>query len=507
MSLKRNIFASYASQIYATLIGIVMLPVFLRYMGSEAYGLVAFFAMLQVWFLLLGMGLAPAMAREAARYHGGAIDALSLRLLLRSLEMVFLSVAMIGGAALVFSADLIAARWLKVEQLDFSEVVTAIKLMAIMIIMRWMFELYRSVVTGFEQLVWLGAFGAATATTRFVLVLPLFIWIGIGVREFFIFQLLISTLETLVLMRKAYALLPAVPPGSSRWSLAPLRNVLEFSLMMTVASVVWVIVSHADKLLLSGLLSLAEYGWFSLTVLAASGVSMLAGPIAAALLPRLSSLHAQGDEVALIALYRSATQWVGLAIWPASGVLAVQAETILWIWTGDAQLAKHGASTLALYALGNGVMIINALPYDLQFAKGKLRLHLLGTALFICGLVPCMIFSATRFGALGAGWTWLLVNIIYFVVWTPVVHSRYAPGLHTKWLLRDIAPIVTIAFGTALFSLWLYWPSERLLAGIQLLLLSIFVVTASGVGSTWFRAELRSIWHRRNFKKNPIRLK
>jgi hypothetical protein len=43
MSLKRNILASYASQIYVTLVGILVLPLYLKYMGAEAYGLVGFF--------------------------------------------------------------------------------------------------------------------------------------------------------------------------------------------------------------------------------------------------------------------------------------------------------------------------------------------------------------------------------------------------------------------------------------------------------------------------------
>ena len=46
MSLKRNILANYVSQIYVTLIAIGMVPLYIEYMGAEAYGLVGFFAML-----------------------------------------------------------------------------------------------------------------------------------------------------------------------------------------------------------------------------------------------------------------------------------------------------------------------------------------------------------------------------------------------------------------------------------------------------------------------------
>ena len=70
-----------------------MVPLYIKYMGPEAYGLVGFFAMLQAWFNLLDMGLTPTIARETARFRGGATDALSYRRLVRALEGVFLVVA------------------------------------------------------------------------------------------------------------------------------------------------------------------------------------------------------------------------------------------------------------------------------------------------------------------------------------------------------------------------------------------------------------------------------
>ena len=80
-------------------------------------------------------------------------------------------------------------------------------------VLRWMGELYRGVIAGFERMVWLGVFNAAMATARFVLVIPFFIWVGSGVREFFLFQLCVSAVEAIVLTRKAYALLPAPSAG------------------------------------------------------------------------------------------------------------------------------------------------------------------------------------------------------------------------------------------------------------------------------------------------------
>lgn len=45
--LRQNIVASYFSQAYVTLIGIVILPLYIKFMGAEAYGLIGFFTLLQ----------------------------------------------------------------------------------------------------------------------------------------------------------------------------------------------------------------------------------------------------------------------------------------------------------------------------------------------------------------------------------------------------------------------------------------------------------------------------
>src|SRR5882672_7847534 len=148
MSLKKNILANYASQFYVTLIGIVMVPLYITYMGAEAYGLVGFYAMLQTWFMLLDMGLTPTMARETARFHGGAIDALSYRRLVRALEGVFLVIALVGGTAMFAVSGYIAHDWLRASLLPITEIQRAVELMSIIIAMRWMCGLYRGAISG-----------------------------------------------------------------------------------------------------------------------------------------------------------------------------------------------------------------------------------------------------------------------------------------------------------------------------------------------------------------------
>lgn len=499
-SLKRNVIASYAGQIYVTLIGVALVPTYVGYMGAEAYGLIGFYGMLQAWFMLLDMGLTPTMARETARFRGSPANALTLRSLLRALEGIFTAIALLGAAAMMAGSAFIAGSWLKVRQLPVKEVQHALILVAILIALRWVSDLYRSVINGFERLVWLSCFNAAIATSRFVLVIPFFIYVGTSPTDFFCYQLVLAVFEITALVIKTYRLMPEMDEVQKlRWDWKPLRGVLRFSLTIAFASLVWVLATQTDKLILSKLLPLSEYAYFTLAVLVASGIMVISVPISGALMPRMVSLNAGGDEAGLIRLYRNATQMTAVVVIPATLVLALCSEQVLWGWTGDQAIARHAAPVLTLYALGNGVLALGAFPYYLQFAKGDLKLHLIGSALFVVTLVPSLIWATLRYGVVGAGYAWLGANAVYFCFWVPNVHARFVKGLHRLWLRHDLANIVlATVLGGALARPWLKWPVHRGWAAMLVLSFGLGLLIIAGLASSWMREMITVRWRARS---------
>jgi O-antigen/teichoic acid export membrane protein len=450
LSLKRNILASYVSQFYVTLSGIAMVPFYIRYMGVEAYGLVGFYAMLQAWFQLLDLGLTPTIARETARFHGGAVDSLSYLRLVRALEGVFFTLALLGGGIMLSSAGYIAQSWLQTTNLPVSEVETAVQLIAAIVTMRWMCGLYRGVITGTERLVWLGGYNSLIATFRFLFVLLVLIFVGATPTIFFCYQFVIAMLEMAGLLFYTYRLLPNLPKGGRlKWSYEPIKPVLKFSLTIAFTSSLWILLTQTDKLMLSKLLNLVEYGYFTLAVLVASGIMVISAPIGTSIMPRMAKLQVESHYAHLLHIYRSSTQLVAVTAGAASITLAFFAEPLLWAWTGDKLIASHTAPIVKLYALGNGILALSAFPFYLQYAKGDLKMHLIGSTGFIVLLVPTIIWAANRHGGIGAGYVWLLMNIIVFFGWLPFVHHKFAPGLNFKWYIQDVLVIVLFAATTA----------------------------------------------------------
>jgi O-antigen/teichoic acid export membrane protein len=491
-TIRKNVVANYVSQIYMAVIGIVLMPYYLRLMGAEAYGLIGFYSMLQGWFMLLDVGMTPTMIREAARFRGGSLDALTFRRFVRALEGIFFGAGTIASLSIMACSRLIATDWLKVQKLPIVEVQHVIMLIAAIISIRWVSLLYKGAVNGFERLVWLGGLNIVTATLRFVLVIPALFLLGTTPTVFFSYQVIVAFIELIWLIVETYKLLPALPSGEHlSWDLKPLKGVLGFSLTIAVTSSTWVVVTQTDKLLLSKFLPLSMYAYFTLAVLLASGVNLLSGPISGALLPRMVKLQAEGDQAGMLRLYRNATQMVAVIAVPASLILAFFSRQILQVWTANATVAHSAAPVLTLYALGNGLLALGSFPFFLQFAMGDLKLHLIGSLLFTVALIPTLIWATLHYGMVGAGYAWVGANSVYFICWIPTVHRRFVKGLHREWLLNDVAAIVILSAGcTILMRHLVSWPNTRIGDALLVLLLSGILVAIAAAASSWVRQKV-----------------
>jgi O-antigen/teichoic acid export membrane protein len=470
MSLKRNVIANYVSQSYVTVLGIAMLPVYVRYLGTEAYGLVGLFGIIQSCLQYLDIGLSATLSREIASYRGEGLSLTPLNALIRALAAFFIVVGLLVVAGVWLSSDWIATEWLRANTLSPSLVSRCIRLMAAAAVLRWFSEPYRAVIGGWEKQVWLGSYTVAIATGRFILVLPLLVAFRNDPTLFFTFHIFIAAAELLGLWWKAGTLLRGVRLLPSL-RIEPLRAMWRFSGALAFCSIAWLAITQTDKLILSRVLPLIDYAYFAIAITVANGVTLLAAPISNALIPRLTYLIAQRDNEGTQKMYRDATQWLSVIIWPAACGAAFFAEPLLRVWTQNTTISRQAAPVLFWYALGNALLAVASFQFYLQFAHGRLRLHVIGNAVFMVVLIPSVLWAAQAYGAVGAGRVWFTENLVFLLVWTWIVHRRFAPGLHWKWFADDVLPIALTAFSVCyLLSTVATWPSGRFVAGSQLIL-------------------------------------
>ena len=173
--------------------------------------------------------------------------------------------------------------------------------------------------------------------------------------------------------------------------------------------------------------------------------------------------------------------------------MALFPEQVLWVWTGNSEIAhKAWHRVLVLYAVGNGIMVLAAFPYYLQFAKGNLKLHLIGNAWFVVTFIPLVIWATKSYGMVGAGYAWIVANLLLFLVWVPIVHRRFMKDLHLSWLLNDILKIVAIPICTGLvLQQTIGWSGKRWQDAAYVVAMVLGLLAAAAIGSSWISGAVR----------------
>lgn len=444
----RVVIGSYLAQAYVALIGIVLMPTYLHIMGASAFGLVGLFLMLQSWVQLLDLGISPTLSREMALYRAHALNAQAALLRLHTLEWLLGCLAVLGVSMLVLARTWIAQDWLHLDTMDVAAVAHILAVMAVAAGLRWVASMYRAGLVGLERQTLVNGLAVLFATLRFVGVL---IWIPV-LREwpivFFGHQLAISAIEVGAYRTLIHRSLPA-EPGASRFSLPLFRELAPMAGAMALLGGIWILTTQFDKLVLSRVLTLADYGYFSIAVLAAAGVLMLMPPLNQVLQPRMTILAAQGREETLVHLYRLATQLLAAAVAAVGASMAWLPRQLLFAWSGNSVLAAAAAPILKWYAPAYACAALLTLPFLLQFARGSLRLHVWGNLLLMFILLPVLTLTAERWGAVGTGATLCVTYAAFLLLWVTVIHHRFLRGRALSWLLEDVAPVAGAAIVTA----------------------------------------------------------
>ena len=150
-NLRHNVLASVLGKVWNVLLSLAVVPVYLRVLGVEAYGLIGIFVTLMGIVVLFDLGLGTALSRELARYSAGGDNAREMRNLLRSVETIYWLIGLLIGFALVAAAPLLAEHWIKPQALTRETVERTLVLIGIAIASVWPRALYANGLTGMQR--------------------------------------------------------------------------------------------------------------------------------------------------------------------------------------------------------------------------------------------------------------------------------------------------------------------------------------------------------------------
>ena len=490
MSLKKNVLANYLGQGWRVIMSLAFVPLYIKYLGIEAYGLIGIFAMLQAWLGLLDMGMKPTLAREMARFTGGGHDPQSVWNLLRSIEIIAFCLAALIGIIVWAASDWLATDWVQAGETPVDAIAQAFTLMGLVIALRFIENIYMSCISGLQRQVLQNTVTVIMETFRGLGAVAVLIWVEPTIDAFFFWQGLVSLVTTVIFMVVVYHILPK-PARVARFSLSALNDIWRFAAGMFGITLLALLLMQVDKILLSRLLSLESFGYYTLASLVAGSIYIMVGPIGTAFYPRFTELLVRKNDQALINTYHLGAQLVTVLMGSAAVILIVFAERILLLWTADPVLTERVSPVMRVLALGTFLNGLMGIPYQMQLAHGWTSLSIRINIVAVVILIPAILWLVPIYGVMAAAWVWVSLNTFYILIGVNFMYRKILISEKWPWYTQDILIPLLATISTALMVDWLISYPDTPFAQIGLLVLSsLFVVTAACLSAPLVRRQV-----------------
>lgn len=463
---RRALVASLTSKAIVAVLGLLAIPLYVHYLGLDAYGLVGFFASVQAVVSFLDFGLPATLTRSLASRQAGADEAATTHDLVRTFELSYLAMTALACGIVLLAAPWLATHWLQSSRLDAASLTLLLMMASLALASLWPSLLYGAALEGLEQQQSLARLTATLAFARTAITLAA-LHVEPTLITFFGVQIAMGLAQTLLTRRKMMLSLPpaATPP---RWRWSVIRDTRQFAGTMTVVSITAIALTQLDKLILSAQLPLQEFGVYVLAATLASGLYVLISPTFSVVYPALSRLWASNRD-ALPEQYQLASEVMAAMVMPLATILAVFSATVLRVWTGNDAIAEGGALTLSLLVLGCAINGVMHTPHALQLAAGWARLPLYINLVAVVCTIPLTWWAAMTHGGVGGAAVWLLLNV-GFLIFTPVfMHRKLLTSSIKRWYLQAVMLPVMVCAGMAGFLSLVHSATPSVwLSGLQL---------------------------------------
>lgn len=430
--------------------GFAFIPLYVRCLGVESYGLIGLFALVQAWLVLLDFGMTPTLNREMARYTAGHKDIQAIHDLLRSLELVVVALGAVIAIGLWLSAGWLAENWIQTVALPSSLVAEALSIMALVVALRFGEGLYHGALYGLQLQAWYSGASALIATIRGLGAVALLAFGSPTISAFFFWQLLVSLTSLLLYRWKVHAYLGA-PTQSAQFSSKALVRIWRFAGGMTGIAMLSVLLTQVDKVMLSKMITLEAFAYYSLAATLAAALSMLVIPVDNAVYPQMVKLVELEAQSALIDLYHKSAQLVSILTVPVMLLCVFMSEGILYMWTGDHKLAASASPLLSVLALGTFLNCLMHIPYQLQIANGLTKIAIWVNGFALLFFIPALWWSIPKFGPIAAACAWVGLNTMYVLVVIHLTHRTLLQKEKLRWYIDDV--LLPVAAGSAAFLL------------------------------------------------------
>ncbi|RKT01340.1 oligosaccharide flippase family protein [Chryseobacterium defluvii] len=417
----KNIIANFFGRFWSILSTFLFIPLYIKYLGFENYSIISFTIVIAGFMAILDSGLTSTLSREFARTDH---DLSHKKRVFFSLESIYLIITLLVIVTVFFSSSFIANNWLNIK--SGNNISYLIKIISIDTALQMLLRFYMGGLLGLQKQVLANGLQVIWGVFRNGVVL-LIIMFYPSIEFFFIWQGICTIVFTI--LYRIYLFKEISEDSKFRINLSVdkeiLKSVYKFAGGMLLISLVSGVNTQLDKFVISKLFPIEQLGNYSLAISLAMGIVVIINPISMALLPKFTSLFSSKANQEIISVYKSSSLFTSIIISTFSSVLAVFSKDLIWIWTGNSQIAENNYIILSIMAFAYSFMAFAVIPYNMAIANGYTTLNNKLGLLSILITIPFYILVASKYGIEGIAAVFCAVQLLITILYLIFINKKF----------------------------------------------------------------------------------
>ena len=445
-SLKANIIANFAGNGWSALIGILFVPIYLKYIGPEGYGLIGIFSSLQLVLSLMDGGLSITLNKEMSRLSVLPGKEQQMHNLVKTLGTVYWFMAFVAGVIALGLSPFLAKYWVQPKDLSVQTITYAFLLLSISLTFQLPINFYTGGLQGLQRQIILNTIRIIFTTLKSVGALLVLLFVSNSILAFFGWTLFVTILQAISMK---YILWDCLPKTTSKpiFDKQELKKIWRFAAGIAGISLTTILLTQVDKIILSKILSLEQFGYYTISCTLGFMIYQIASPLTQSYFPKFSNLISLNKTNELKNLYHQGCQMISVLVLPATFILVFFSKELIFVWTKNLTTAENTWMITAIYALGTGLNGLMNIPYILTLSYGWTKLGFYQNIFFLILMIPLTIFLALKYGGVGGAASWAIINTLYFFITPHLIHKKILKGEVVNWYWNDsLKPLLACFF-------------------------------------------------------------
>lgn len=454
-STKKNIVANYVGRSWASLLNFALTPIYISVLGIESYGLITFNLTLISISAIMDLGLGATITRELALLSSRKGTESEQREIVKTLGTVYWGLAILIALIIFFSADFISQNWINNQFFDPEMIISTVKLMSLTVALQFPTSLYQGALMGLQRQVIVNKILVILGTFRSLGAVLVILTISSTIESFFIWQVISSVVSCIVFNIFIWRNLPksSIP---TLFNIRTLKKIWKFAAAMSLNSIISILLTQLDKIILIRILTLTEFGYYSVALTSASFIWLILNPFNAAVFPRLVQLYELKNNRKLKFEFHHYSQILSVLLLPLSALLIIYSHEILMIWLNDPIIADNSYIIMGLILFGTMLNGLPSVPGNCSIGFGWPMLVTYVNLSQLIVIIPLLLWLVSLYNGIGAAITWVVLNSTYITVLTFIFFKYYLNSEKIKWYLYDIIIPAFSAFLVVLISRFIF---------------------------------------------------